>query len=182
MGCDFGVGGWGEGIDRWWWPDAEDYRRQIVWRGSKNEHVDCVRAINRVGYEARPSAFDVLGLPEVCVPFYDPTPMPDIVNSDWVYAFTGTYGDFDACSEAGFGVGLMDPYLDFYTFVYRDEKLGFGFRFLGEPAFGVWRSLLVGVLSEPGIFGIKGWAGLGDCGWRYFCVGGGIAGTRSWWG
>ena len=30
MGCDFGVGGWGEGIDRWWWPDTEDYGRQII--------------------------------------------------------------------------------------------------------------------------------------------------------
>ena len=137
-----GIAGWllgslaaGEGIDRWWWPVAEDYRRQIVWRGSKNEHAVIRRPLNP-SIEARPPAFDVLGPPEAYVPFYDPGPRPDRVNSDWVCVFTGSYGDFDACNEARFGVALMGPDLDFYTFVYRDEKLEYGFRFLGVPAFG----------------------------------------------
>ena len=133
-----GIAGWllgVLGIDRRWWPDAEDYRRQIVWRGSKNEHADIRRPLNP-SIEARPPAFDALGLPEACVPLYDSNPRPDRVNSNWVYVFAGTYGDFDACNEATFGIALLDLDLDFYTFVYKGEKLEFGFRFLGVPAFG----------------------------------------------
>ena len=58
-----------------------------------------------------------MGLPEVCVPFCDPNPRLDRVNSDWGYGFTGTYGGYDACDEARFGVVLMDLELDFDMFV-----------------------------------------------------------------
>ena len=130
-------------------------RQSIIWHGSKEDHFECVSAMNRTAYEAIkawdpwthigdyrvPAHFDlppsaaILRLDE-CAPFFDPTPELDEFDLEWVYHFAGTYENFQACNVALYGHPRVDSDVRRYRFRYLGRNLSYPFRMIGVPKNG----------------------------------------------